>query len=171
MSRAKPFRIIAFDISASPGVAVVEIKSGKPKLKYAGSIKTDTSSPDSQRFAAVEALAIVALHEYGPFNAVVREHFTKGSSKRSTQLVFGSWAMIDTALGRYGYSVDSEITPSAVKKAVGGHGGADKSEVETGVRRIMKLSDDYTFVSNDASDAAAIALAYAIQNGLIKTEG
>lgn len=160
-------RIIAFDISASPGVAVLELKRGKVSLLLADSIKTDTSTPDSQRYAYVEAFAIKAIHEGGPFEKVVREHFTKGGSKRSTQLVFGAWSMIDAALGRYNYSVDCEITPSEVKKIVGGKGDADKTQVEAGVRRLLKLSDDYTFKSNDASDAAAIGLAYLIREGLI----
>ncbi len=163
-------RILAFDISASPGVAVIEIKKNMPRLLYADSIKTDNKVADSQRFAYVEAFAIKAIHEHGPFDHVIREHFIKGSSKRSTQLVFGSWAMIDSALGRYGYSVNAEITPSSVKKIVGGKGGAEKDEVADGVRRILKLPDDYSFKSNDASDAAAIALAWAFQEGLIKRE-
>ncbi|WP_141431928.1 crossover junction endodeoxyribonuclease RuvC [Bacillus sp. 03113] len=162
-------RILAFDISASPGVAVLEIKRGRPLLVYADSIKTDTSTPDSQRFAYVEAFAIKAIHERGPFDVVVREHFTKGGSKRSTQLVFGSWAMIDAALGKYGYKVDAEITPTTVKKIVGGNGSASKEEVEAGVRRILGLADDYVFKSNDESDAAAIGLAYLIREGLIET--
>jgi len=161
-------RILAFDISASPGVAVLEIKKNQPRLLFADSIKTDSKTPDSQRFAYVEAFAIKTIHEYGPFDHVIREHFTKGSSKRSTQLVFGSWAMIDSALGRYGYKVDAEITPTSVKKIVGGKGGAEKNEVADGVRRILKLPADYAFKSDDASDAVAIALAWAIDSGLIK---
>lgn len=163
-------RILSFDISASPGVAVIEIKRAKPKLILADSIKTDTKSTDAQRFAYVEAFAIKAIHEYGPYDAVVREHFTKGGSKRSTQLVFGAWASVDAALGKYGYAVDAEITPSQVKKIIGGSGSASKDEVEAGVRRICGLADDYTFKSDDASDAAAIGLAYAIREGLIKEE-
>jgi len=163
-------RVLAFDISASPGVAVLELKNAKPRLLFADSIKTSTANPDSQRFAYVEAFAIKAIHEYGPFDKVIREHFTKGGSKRSTQLVFGAWSMIDSALGRYNYAVDKEITPSEVKKLIGGKGTADKAEVEAGVRRLLKLADDYTFKSDDASDAAAIGLAYLINEKLITKE-
>src|SRR5690606_10785300 len=75
-------RILAFDISASPGVAVIEVKTArKPFLIHADSIKTDTKSSDAQRFAYVEAFAIKAIHEHGPFDYIVREHFTKGGSK------------------------------------------------------------------------------------------
>lgn len=162
-------RILAFDISASPGVSVLELKDGKLRLLLADSIKTDTNNPDSQRYAYIEAFAIKAIHEHGPFGLVIREHFTKGGSKRSTQLVFGSWSMIDAALGRYGLSVDAEITPTEVKRIVGGKGTASKTEVEAGVRRLLNLPDDYTFKSDDASDAAAIGLAYLIREGIINS--
>ncbi len=74
----------------------------------------------------------MVLHEHGPFDVVVREHYTKGRNKRSTQTVFGAWAVIDLALGKYGYKADVEITPTTVKKDVTGKGSASKDEVEAG---------------------------------------
>ncbi|MBS4195363.1 crossover junction endodeoxyribonuclease RuvC [Lederbergia citri] len=164
-------KILALDISASPGVAVIEIKRNRPKLLYVDSVKTDTKFSDSQRYSYIEAFAIKAIHEYGPFDAVVREKYTGTSrSKRAKQLVYGAWAAIDMALGKYGYSIDEkdEIVASAIKKAVSGKGTADKEEVADGVRRI--LGEDIEFKSDDASDAVAVALTYALLNGLIKEE-
>ena len=163
-------KILAFDISSSPGAAIIEIKNGKPKLIIADSVKTDKNTADSQRFAYIEAFAVKTIHEYGQFDAVVREHFTKGGSKRSTQLVFGAWAAIDMALGRYNYKVDSEISPTELKRVIGGKGTATKKEVEDGVRRLCAMPDSYRFKSDDASDAAAVALTYAINKKLIKAE-
>jgi hypothetical protein len=40
-----------------------------------------------------------------------------------------------------------------------------------GIRRILKLPADFEFKSDDASDAAAIGLAFAIESGLIKGVG
>src|SRR5690606_33726271 len=170
-----------FDISASPGVAVIEIgtarRSGKTippakaRLLYVDSVKTDTKSTDSQRYSYVEAFAVKAVHEYGPFDAVVREKYTGSSrSKRAKQLVYGAWAAIDMALGKYGYVIDEkdEIVASAIKKAVAGKGGADKEEVADGVRRIFGI--DFEFKSDDESDAVAVGLTYAIREGLIEME-
>ena len=100
---------------------------------------------------------------------VCREHFTKGGSKRSTQLVFGAWSAVDMALGSYGYHIDAkdEITPTQVKKAVTGKGKAEKDEVEQGVRKRLKLPDNYIFSNNsggDASDATAVAIAWIDEN-------
>lgn len=166
-------RLIAFDISGNPGVAVIDIKTNKAgkqsvSLVLADSVSTNSKSPDSQRFAYIEAFAVKTIHEYGPFDIVLREHFTKGGNKRSTQLVFGAWAAIDGALGRYGYEIDAEPTPTEVKKVVGGHGKADKAEVEAGVRKLLGLAEDYVFRTDDESDAVAIGLTYLIKKNIIK---
>lgn len=169
-----PLRILALDISASPGFAVLEVKSLKAGKKIAllhvDHVKTDSGTPDSQRYNYIEAKTIQVVHEYGPFDVVCREHFTKGRSKRATQLVFGAWAAVDSALGRYGYAIatDNEYTPSAVKKAATGKGTADKDEVEAGVRAKLKLADDFVFKTDDESDACAVAIAYLIEKGTIQ---
>jgi len=164
-------RILAFDISASPGVAVIEIKKNKPRLLYVDSVKTDTKFSDSQRYNYIEAFAVKAIHEYGPFDTVCREKYTGSSrSKRAKQLVYGAWAAIDIALGKYGYAIDEkdELVASAIKKAVAGKGGADKEEVADGVRKI--LGNDIEFKTDDESDAVAVGLTYAIREGLIEME-
>ncbi|MHC8516805.1 crossover junction endodeoxyribonuclease RuvC [Sporosarcina sp. ITBMC105] len=172
MTVKKTLRILALDISASPGYAVLELRQLKGKqrltLIHVDHAATSTDNTDSERYSYIEAKTVQVVHEYGPFDVVVREHFTKGRSKRATQLVFGAWAAVDSALGRYGYAIstDNEITPSAVKAAVA-HGKADKDEVEAGVRAILKLPDDFVFATDDESDAVAIAIAYLKSKGLI----
>ena|SRR5690554_766949 len=174
MSNAKPTpkRLLAIDTSASPGFAVIEWggRNKAPKLLYADALKTTTDHTDAERFAAVHAFASLVCFRYGPFDAVVREHFIKGGSKRSTQLVFGAWSAVDMALKQFGYTIEAtnEITPSAVKKAVGISGKADKVQVERGVRDALGLPDDYVFPNNaggDSSDACAIGIAYLKREG------
>lgn len=167
-------RILAIDISTNPGFAVLEVKTlksgAKVSLVHVTSVKTSTDNPDSQRYSYIEALATMVAHEQAPFDVVVREHFTKGRNKRSTQTVFGAWAAIDMALGKYGYTVDAEITPSEVKRLVTGDGSAGKAKVETGVRSLLKLPETFTFKSDDESDSVAIGLAYLIKNKIIGGE-
>lgn len=166
-NRQRPTRILAFDISGSPGFAVVEYAEGKrPKLVHATSIKTDSKRTDAERYAYIEATAAKLIYEYGPFDVVCREHFVGGRNKRASQTVFGAWAAIDLALGRFGYTIDKadEFTPAAVKKAATGSGKADKLEVEAGVRKRLVLPDDYVFTADDQSDAVAVALAWIDSN-------
>jgi len=168
-------RILSFDISASPGVAVLEIKDGAPRLIYVDHVVTDSSATDAQRYEYVRSLATRMIYENKPFDKVVREKFIRGGSKRSTQLVFGAWSTIDMALGAFGYSVDDkdEIVASRVKKYIGGKGGASKEEVAAGV--IARLGEEvrpliYTErgrLIDDRADAIAIGLAHAIDKGLI----
>jgi len=168
-------RILSFDISASPGVAVIDVKDGSPKLIYVDHVVTDAGATDSQRYEYVRSLATKAVYEHRPFDVIVREKFIRGGSKRSTQLVFGAWSAIDMALGAFGYSVDDkdEIVASRVKKYIGGKGGASKEEVAEGV--IKRLGNDvrkelYTprgRLIDDRADAIAIGLAWAIQEGVI----
>lgn len=169
-------RILSFDISASPGVAVIEIKDGSPRLIAVDHVVTDSSATDAQRYEYVRSLATRMIYENKPFDKIVREKFIRGGSKRSTQLVFGAWSTIDMALGAFGYSVDDkdEIVASSVKKLIGGKGGASKEEVAAGV--IKRLGEDvrpllYTErgrLLDDRADAVAIGLAWAIRKGLIE---
>lgn len=166
-------RVLAFDISTSPGIAVIDVKQTKAgvklKLVHVDSVKTDASHTDAQRYLYIEATATKIIHEYGPFTDVCREHFTGGRNKRATQTVFGAWAAVDTALAKYGYTIskDAELTPSAVKKAATGKGNAAKDEVEADVRKRLGLGDDFSFKSDDESDAIAVGLAYLIKKGVI----
>jgi len=169
-------RILALDISASPGIAVLEIKDGAPRLIAVDHVVTDSSATDAQRYEYVRSLATRIIYENKPFDKIVREKFIRGGSKRSTQLVFGAWSTIDMALGAFGYSVDDkdEIVASSVKKYVGGRGGASKEEVAAGV--IKRLGEDvrpllYTErgrLLDDRADAVAIGLAWAIRKGIIE---
>lgn len=166
-------RVLAFDISTAPGIAVLEVKQlkGGPKVRllHVTSVRTDSSYTDAQRYEYIAATATKVIYEYGPFDVVCREHFAGGRNKRATQTVFGAWASIDSALATFGYTIktDAELTPSAVKKAATGKGSASKAEVEAGVREKLGLADDFTFKSDDESDAVAVGIAYLIKKGVI----
>lgn len=169
VAREKPIRILALDISASPGYAVIEVRKGKAKLIAADSVKTTNDMTDSERFTYVGASLSKFIYEQGPFDFVCRENFIKGGSKRATQLVFGAWSSMDMSLGSYGYYISekAEITNSRVKAVVGGHGGDGKDVVAEGAKRLLGLPEDFVWKSNDASDAAAIGYTYAHDKGLL----
>lgn len=174
-------RILSFDISASPGVALIEVKDGAPKLLAVDHLETTSNLSDAQRFDLIQAFVTDFIYRHGhdKIDDIVREKFIRGGSKRGTQLVFGAWASVDRALATYGYKIDeaNEIVASRVKKYIGGKGGAKKDEVAAGV--IKRLGDDvrpllYTErgrLLDDRADAVAIGLAWAMQEGYIEKEG
>ena len=174
-------RILSFDISASPGVALLEIKGGKPRLLAVDHLETDSKLTDAQRYHLVEAFVLNFVYKHLDKNgvqAVVREKFHRGGSKSGTQLVFGAWASVDRALASFGYNIEQtdEIVASTVKRLVGGKGNAEKDEVAAGVIRILGEEVRPHFYTgkgrllDDRSDAAAIGLAYAIQKGVISVD-
>ncbi|WP_198041805.1 crossover junction endodeoxyribonuclease RuvC [Paenibacillus larvae] len=76
---------------------------------------------------------------------------------------------MDRALERFGQRVTDHLSPSTVKRLVTGSGKAEKEDVADAVRKLLGLSPDYVFASDDESDACAVALAWLIQKGVIDT--
>lgn len=157
------------DISlSSPGFAVIDVKSGIPHLVAHGNIKTDAKQPDGWRFSLVESYTAIFAAEHAAssgYDAIIREDYKRPASKRQGQTIYGAWAAVDCGLHRMGYVVTDEVNAAEVKLAVGGHGKADKVAVASGVRKILRLGEDYTFGSDDESDACAIILTWLIKRG------
>ncbi|QHZ51161.1 crossover junction endodeoxyribonuclease RuvC [Paenibacillus larvae] len=76
---------------------------------------------------------------------------------------------MDRSLERFGQRVTDHLSPSTVKRLVAGNGKAEKEDVADAVRKLLGLSPDYVFASDDESDACAVALAWLIQNGVVDT--
>lgn len=165
-----PIRILSFDLSiARPGAAVVEIRNGKAKVIAVSNVKTDDKQPYAVRGKTIESWAhlFVGAHVKRGYDVILRESY---AGRFGHHPIFSAWAAVDRALNDFGL-VDTEkpIAQQSVKKAVVGRGKAEKEEVAEAVRRLTGYSGE--FASSDESDAVAVALAYAIQNGLIKMEG
>lgn len=161
-------RVLAFDISLGlPGVAVVEVRKGKPFIIAVGSVKTDGKESYAARTKHIEAYMYLFIREhYGKgFNAVVREGFA-GKMPNVNYAIFSAWNAIDRALSDYGLAVtEKAIGQATVKRLVFGKGKAEKREVEAAVREWTGYTGE--FATPDESDAAAIALAYLINEGVI----
>jgi crossover junction endodeoxyribonuclease RuvC len=162
-------RILAFDTSMSrPGAAVITIAKGKPTVSALSHITTDSKQGHGLRAEIVESWATLFIAEHigkNGFDVVIREDF-QGRSSRQNHPVFSAWGAVDKALNKFGIKFTTPaISQSAVKKAVVGKGVAEKEDVEATVRRLTGYVGE--FAVDDESDAAAIALAYAITEGLI----
>ncbi|WP_260984559.1 crossover junction endodeoxyribonuclease RuvC [Paenibacillus xylanexedens] len=174
--KAQTKRYLGLDLSLSPGLAVIDVKGRIPTLVYAGSVATDTNINHAARSVVVESFIAQNVYEYMPFDIVLREDFTSGKNKDATRAVFNSWTAADRALNVFGYEAakfkkGEHLTPTTVKKAIGGSGRADKEDVAKGVRRLLRLPDDYPFKDgNDDSDACAVILTYLLRENLIDAE-
>jgi crossover junction endodeoxyribonuclease RuvC len=169
MTKPKPFRVLGLDLSlTSPGFAVIEIKNGKPRLIKTANFTTDSSTVQALRYEEIEAFTLLFIRENKPFDVIAREIWPPSRNYAQNNKIHGAWAAVERALSRYGYEVTEHLTPSNVKKTVTGNGNAKKPEVAESARILLGLGDDYKFENDDCSDAAAIALAYLIREGLIK---
>lgn len=170
-------RILAFDTSmTSPGVAVIEVTKRKPTIKALSHVKTSTTHTHGLRADIVESWAtlFLAKHSAKPFDYVSREDFN-GRTSAQNYPVFAAWSGIQRAAEKFDVTFDMwqepgkratlGPTPSKVKLLVCGKGSADKAQVESAVRMYTGYTGD--FVTDDESDAAAIALAVALKHGLI----
>ena len=162
-------KIISFDLSlSSPGAAVVEVKDAKPTIVAVSHVVTNAKQAYAVRGKTIESWAHLFIGEHARkgFDIIIREKY---SGKFGHHPIFTAHVAADRALNDFGL-VDTEkpIAQQSVKKAVVGKGRAEKAEVEEAVRRLTGYSE--AFVTDDESDAVAIALAWAVQCGLIENE-
>ncbi|MFZ4454288.1 crossover junction endodeoxyribonuclease RuvC [Salibacterium aidingense] len=171
MTIAESTRILAFDTSMGrPGAALVEVKAGKPRIIAVSHCVTTAKQPHGLRAEIVEAWAVsfIAAHVARGFDAIVREDFVGRTSKQSHP-VYSAWGACDRALNKFGLNFTAPaISQSSVKKAVAGNGKAEKPELAEAVRKMTGYTGE--FAVDDESDAAGVALAYAVQAGLIMEE-
>lgn len=167
-------KILGIDTSfASPGMAVIEVKNGKAKLIAASHVKTDgkyAKLGNEARNAMIRSWTILFCRDHYPFDIVVREKFNSPSVD-ITRKVFGAWREMDAALATLGYTdVPETTTPGQWMKVVTGKGRPSKEEIEIAVKGIV---GDYEFATSgkggtyDESDAAGLALWWAIREGVI----
>ena len=167
-------RYIGLDLSlTSPGFAIIEVAARRPRLVAHTHYKTEAADSQPLRYELIESFALVWLRDQirkgPPISAVIREAWPPSRDVKLNDKVHGAWSAVDRALTRIGLAVEKNIPPTSVKKTVAGSGSATKDDIAVAVRRICGLPADYTFATDDESDAAAIVLAWLISEGVIDT--
>jgi crossover junction endodeoxyribonuclease RuvC len=171
-------RILGIDTSyASPGMAVIDVIKGKPTLVAASHVKTNgkyAKLGEEARNRMIYAWTILFCREHYPFDIIVREKFNSPSVD-ITRKVFGAWREMDSALATLGYVDTPETeTPGRWMKVVTGNGRASKEEIEESVKQYLgnvKFATSGKGGTYDESDAAGLALWWALKNKLIPKGG
>ncbi|MFD1453256.1 crossover junction endodeoxyribonuclease RuvC [Oceanobacillus sojae] len=163
--------ILGLDLSLScPGFAIVEVSEGTSKILAVSHVKTNAKHDYAVRGRVIESKlrTFLAENKGERVTYVCREKY---AGKFGHHSIFTAHAAADRALHDFGLLPDSckPIAQQSVKKAVCGKGRAEKEEVEEAVRKITGYTGE--FATSDESDAVAIALAFAINEGLITKEG
>ena len=142
---------------ASTGYGLIR-QSSKDQLELVdyGLISTAAGQPLHVRLLDLYTELLHVLEEYQPDSAAVEQIFFQRNVK--TALMVGqargvallSLAKIDIPMDEY--------TPSEIKLAVSGYGNADKAQMQTMVKALLKM--DHIPKPDDAADALAVGICH-----------
>lgn len=138
------------------GVAVVEKKGGRETLLHSDCVETAAGDDFPERLAAVTAAALRLIAEHAPDCMAIEKLYFQKNQKTAMRVAEVRGALIALA-GSRDLPV-SEYTPGEVKSAVAGSGAADKKQVATMIRALVKVEKEIRF--DDEYDAIAIALTH-----------
>ena len=138
------------------GYAAVQGSAREPRLLAAGVIRPPSRAGVPERLGAIQEGIAGLLAEIRPAVVVVERAFASRNPQAALRIGEGRGVVLACA-AVHGAEV-VELTPAAAKKALVGHGAADKSQVARMVAAVLGLKEPPRPL--DASDAAALALAH-----------
>jgi crossover junction endodeoxyribonuclease RuvC len=138
------------------GWGLIEADGNRLRHLANGQIKTDTSALLPSRLAALAGQLEALIADHAPDAAAVEEVFVN-KNPQSTLKLGQARGVVLMCAARAGIDV-GEYSPTLVKKAVVGTGGADKAQVHAMVSRLLPGAK---ITGPDAADALAVAITHA----------
>jgi crossover junction endodeoxyribonuclease RuvC len=138
------------------GWGVIEAEGNRLRHIANGQIRTDTSAPLPRRLAALADQLQAVIADHAPAGAAVEEVFVN-QNPQSTLKLGQARGVVLMCAARAGIDV-GEYSPTLVKKAVVGTGGAEKAQVHAMVARLLP---GVKIAGADAADALAVAITHA----------
>lgn len=163
--------ILAMDLSlAFPAFAILRVVNNAVEIldiKYTDNKRFAKLSHSERLLRIANTISEVAT-DHPDINLCVRE---KGFSRyaATTQALFKVVGVSDLEILRL-LKVKNihEISPTSVKKYITGDGKASKLDVDMGVRKyLIDRQKDYTFLTDDMSDAVAVGMAFLLYKNLL----
>src|SRR5215212_2169623 len=149
-------RVLSIDASLrNTGVAVVDSNSGKPKALYFGVIHNPNKVRSSSCLVAIHDRLAELIHEHEPDSCALESVIYVQSYKTAIVLGAARGAAI-LAAAENGLPI-FEYSPTRIKQATVGRGGADKTQMAFMVRALLGLTET---PDSDSADALAIGLAH-----------
>jgi crossover junction endodeoxyribonuclease RuvC len=143
---------------------VQESQSGSLETVHYGVIKTEKNFSAAERLQLIYEKLTDTISLYGPTTGAVEKLFFQRNV--TTAISVGqARGVILLALANAGLKI-AEYTPSEVKLAVTGYGGADKKQIQLMVQAILNLKKIPK--PDDAADALAIAICHIHSQGYLK---
>ena len=157
-SATRGFRGLILGIDPSlrgTGLAVVDTRSGEPRLLASETLRMHASVPTHICLARIHE-AVMRLASEHHAEAVALEATVYVQNLRTVHILGASRGAALAAAGRLGLPV-AEYAPTRIKLAVTGNGKSTKQQVEGMVRSVLQLED---VLPLDEADAAAAALCH-----------
>ena len=156
-------RVLGIDCGTErTGYGIIDSDGREHRLVTAGVIRTDARQPFPERLAAIARGLRDLIRQHQPQAAAVEEVFYSENVKTALKLaqVRGvALLMVAEAGLQLG-----EYSPLEVKTSVVGYGRAEKKQVQLMVCSLLQLERELD--SEDASDAAAVAICHATRSSL-----
>jgi crossover junction endodeoxyribonuclease RuvC len=138
------------------GYAVLRAEGPAVRPLALGVIRTAASDELPRRLADLQRELVALLDEFRPDAVAVEQVFFQNNVR--TAMSVGQASGVIIALAASAGCEVAQYTPSQVKDAVAGWGGADKAQVQKMVQQRLGLAS--LPKPADAADAAAIALCH-----------
>ena len=138
------------------GWGVIQAEANRLVHVANGQLKTDSSAPLPARLAHLAEQLDAVIADQRPDAAAVEEVFVNKNPQSTLKLGQARGVVLMSA-ARAGIAV-GEYSPTLVKKAVVGTGGAEKAQVHAMVSRLLPGAK---IAGPDAADALAVAITHA----------
>lgn len=145
------------------GVAVIEKKEGNETLLYSDCFQTSKELAIPERINEFITEMSRLIQKYNIKELGIENLFFNQNKTTAMRVAEARGAMISTAQ-QAGLLV-GEYTPLQIKQAVTGYGKADKGQVHTMVKQLVKLQDRKYI--DDEIDAIAVALTHSASRALL----
>jgi crossover junction endodeoxyribonuclease RuvC len=151
-------RILGIDPgTATVGWAIIDLNAGTLGIVDFGHISTRPETPMTERLLEISENLGEIIMKYRPREAGVEELFFAKNVKTAMTVSQARGAILLT-LERFRVSI-YEYKPNEIKLSLTGYGRADKAQIQTMVKAILKLKSIPK--PDDAADACAIAICHA----------
>ena len=138
------------------GWGLIQAEGNRLSHTANGHLKTDTSAPLAERLADLCRQLEALIAEHAPETAAVEE-VSVNKNPQSTLKLGQARGVALMCAAKAGMAV-GEYSPTLVKKAVVGTGGAEKAQVHAMVARLLPGAK---IAGPDAADALAVAITHA----------
>lgn len=130
--------------------------AGRTEAVALGVIRTPPDQPAAERLAAHQREVQALIDEFRPSVVAIERVFFQVNAQTAIGVAQVAGLAMAAAAAE-GIEV-AEYTPTQVKRAVAGWGGADKDQMQRMVQELLKLPEPPK--PADAADAAAVALCH-----------